>query len=185
LCVDDIIAGNTKADGAATISVPLGVHRLTAELLPDLRGVARNLDVAVSNNVPVDIVMESGADLSLAAELQLAEVADGVLPRDFSSASLQLVDDDGKTVRLRRIDTLSVHGFDDKGLSYRGAMQFAVGRFRFRRVGSHTSGLHERYAFLPVELLQRKSRRGSRPEEPKRHGPLSCRPDLSTVSSYT
>jgi hypothetical protein len=174
LRVDDIIAGTTKTGGTATINVPLGIHRLTAELLPDWKGVARNLAVAESGNAPVDIIMETGADLSLAAELQFAEVADGLLPRDFSAANLQLVDDDGKTVRLRRVDTielrseadlldvtkmftlrpdgslslsavgpfrtevldrydplrLAVHAFDDKGLSYRGATQFAVGRFR-------------------------------------------------------
>jgi hypothetical protein len=198
--VDGDEAGKTKPDGTATINIPLGVHKLSAEQLPDSKGSARPTEIVESGNLPVDIVMVSGADLSIPAELQLTELQDGVLSRDFTAATLQFVGDDGKTIRIRRVDTielrseselldvtkmfavrsdgtialssadafrtevldrydplrLSVHAFDDKGLPYRNAVQFAVGRYRASAVILAPAGVTINPGSIPVSVTNEK-----------------------------
>ncbi len=111
--VDGDEAAKTKPDGTATINVPLGYRHFTAEQLPDWKGSARSIEILESGNLPVSIAMASGSDLSVAAELQIVELQDGVLPSDFTAATLQFVGDDGKTIRVRRLDTIELRSDAD------------------------------------------------------------------------
>src|ERR1043165_4290879 len=81
--VDGFEVALTDSAGTAVVNVNDGDHLFAAASAINFGGSVMSTISSGQAN-PVDVVMGTGGDYSLAAALQIDEAADGVVPADFS-----------------------------------------------------------------------------------------------------
>ena len=129
--IDGSEFGTTGADGTATLQVPARTLEVEARLYPSNSGTAV-VTLAPNETKQVDIILEDGKELTENATLQIDQLADGILDRNFAALTLRFVKDDGSTAALKSVDLVAL--LDPQG----GASTFVTQLFTLQPDGTLT-----------------------------------------------
>jgi hypothetical protein len=107
ILIDGSEFGSTGADGTATFQVPARTLQVEARLYPSNLGQAV-VTLAPNETKQVDIILEEGKELSDNATLELDQLVDGILDRNFTAVTLRVIREDGSPAPLNTVDLVAL-----------------------------------------------------------------------------
>jgi hypothetical protein len=143
--IDDSEFGTTSADGTVTLQVPARTLQVEARLYPSNSGQAV-VTLAPNETKQVDIILDDGKELAENSTLEVDQLVDGILDRNFTALTLRFTKDDGTTAAIKSVDLVAL--LDAQG----GASTFVTQMFTLQPDGTLT--LNNVASFRNLLLLQ-------------------------------